>query len=61
MQSGSLDLEAGEELVGVLVLAHVDGLAVIVLECLPEAARPVEMLMAERQVDEDCLHHPHNL
>ena len=43
-------LEAGEELIGVLVLAHVDGLAVIVLERPPEPRRPVKLQVAQRQV-----------
>ncbi len=44
------NLEAGEELIGVLVLAHVERLTIVVLEGAPEAGRPVEVAVTQRQV-----------
>jgi len=42
-------LQPREELVRVLVLAHVDGLAVVVLERAPEALRAEVVLVAQRE------------
>lgn len=50
-----MHLQPREELVGVLVLVHVDGLAVVVLERLPEAAGVEAGGAAQSQVCEDDL------
>ena len=43
-------LQAGEELVGVLVLPDVDGRAVVITECAPEAAGVDGLVLPQRQV-----------
>lgn len=49
-------LEAREELVGILVLAHIERLPIVVLERAPEAERAVPLLVAQRQVPKHALH-----
>ena len=49
-------LEPCEELIGVLVLAHIGGLPVVVLEGHPEAPRHKERPVAQCQVPECILH-----
>ena len=43
-------LQTGEELLRVLVLGHIDGLAVIVFEGVPEASGLESLLLGERHV-----------
>ena len=51
----AIHLKTGEELVGVLVLPHVDRLPVVVLERRPEVLRRVARRSAELQVREHPL------
>ena len=50
-----IHLQPGEELVGVLVLSHIHGLPVVVLEGIPELLRPVARAAAEEEVREHGL------
>jgi hypothetical protein len=52
-------LQAGEELIGVLVLAHIGGFPVIVLKRLPEALGHKVWPVAQRQVAKGSLRRTH--
>lgn len=54
----SADLEPREELIGILMLAHINRLAIVVFERLPEVDRLVEVRVAQRQVCKHPLRRP---